>query len=141
LGEFDTMGTSHAKEAFISPSLAELRKTLIEYCILPMGFGETATFPKVSTILLYGATGTGKSHIVKSIATELGAQIFNLSPNNTAGQYVGKANVTKMLHVSFKVARAQAPSIIYIDGNYGLIKVSKWYSPRKFRRMILQILS
>lgn len=124
LGEFDTMGVSQSKETFILPSLAELRKTVIEYCILPMGFHEEdQAFPKLSSFLFYGPSGmiylslgVGKSHLVKAIATELGAQIFNLSPKNTAGQYLGKTNVSKMAHIAFKVARAQGPSIIYIDG-------------------------
>lgn len=45
----------------------------------------------------------------------IGAQIFNLTPRNTADQFVGKANVSKMVHMAFKVARAHAPAIIYID--------------------------
>lgn len=117
LGEFDVMGTSLSKDTFIQPSLAELCKTLVEYCVLPKGFDENSIkFPKISTVLLYGPPRTGKSHLVKCLASELGAHIFNLSPKNTAGQYVGKANVAKMLHIAFKVARAQGPSIIYIDG-------------------------
>jgi SpoVK/Ycf46/Vps4 family AAA+-type ATPase len=121
LGEFDTMGTSLSRETFILPSLSELSKTLVEFCVLPNGFPESASkIPKISTILLYGPPRTGKAHLVKSLATELGAQIFNLSPKNTAGQYSGKANVSKMLHITFKVARAQAPAIIYIDGLLGI---------------------
>ena len=83
---------------------------------MPLSITEpTATFPKISSVLLFGAKGTGKSMLVKAIASEIGAQIFNLSPRNTAGQYVGKANVTKMVHMAFKVARAHVPSIIFID--------------------------
>jgi len=54
--------------------------------------------------------------LVQALASEMGAQFFNLSPKNTAGQFVGKANVTKMIHMVFKVARAQAPAIIYLEG-------------------------
>ena len=53
--------------------------------------------------------------LVNAIATMTGAQIFNLTPRNTAEQFVGKANVTKMVHMAFKVAKAHAPAIIYID--------------------------
>lgn len=45
----------------------------------------------------------------------MGAQILNLSPKSTASQYLGKANVTKMMHMAFKVARAQSPSILFIE--------------------------
>jgi ATP-dependent 26S proteasome regulatory subunit len=53
--------------------------------------------------------------LVNAIATMTGAQIFNLTPKNTAEQYVGKSNVTKMVHMAFKVGRAHCPAIIYID--------------------------
>ena len=53
--------------------------------------------------------------LVNAIATMTGAQIFNLTPRNTAEQFVGKSNVTKMVHMVFKVAKAHAPAIIYID--------------------------
>ncbi len=60
--------------------------------------------------------GTGKTMLVNAVATATNAFVFNISPRNTAGQYVGKANVTKMIHMVFKVAKANAPAIIYIDG-------------------------
>jgi SpoVK/Ycf46/Vps4 family AAA+-type ATPase len=54
--------------------------------------------------------------LVNAIATELGAPIFNLTPKNTADSpFQGKANVTKMMHMVFKVARAMKPAVVYID--------------------------
>lgn len=73
-------------------------------------------YPKVASLLLYGPSGTGKTMFVQSIASELGAVLFNLSPRNTTGEYQGKSSVAKMIHMVFKVARAQAPAVIYIDG-------------------------
>ncbi|KAJ2995938.1 Dynein regulatory complex protein 11 [Globomyces sp. JEL0801] len=108
-----------------------LQQTLIEYCVLPLTVPfvpevTTMKYPKVATVLLFGPSGisklvindegSGKTMLVQSLATEIGAQIFNLSPRNTAGQFIGKANVVKMIHIVFKVARLQGPSIIYIDG-------------------------
>ena len=100
---------------------------------MPLGIplkenGPPLKYPKIASLLLFGPSGiisyrlylyfvgTGKTMLVQALATEMGAQIFNLSPKNTAGQFQGKANVTKMIHMVFKVARAQGPSIIYIDG-------------------------
>jgi SpoVK/Ycf46/Vps4 family AAA+-type ATPase len=54
--------------------------------------------------------------LVQSIVSEVGATLFNLSPRNTAGQFVGKTNVSKMIHMVFKVGRAKSPAIIFIDG-------------------------
>ena len=104
-----------------------------EYCILPLGSpvseNEEDSFIKVQPVMLFGPEGTprkfkkflissgsGKTMLVNSIATATNAFVFNISPRNTAGQYVGKSNVTKMIHMVFKVAKANAPSIIYVDG-------------------------
>lgn len=54
--------------------------------------------------------------LVNAIATSTCANIFNLSPFNTAPHYQGKSAVTKMIHTVFKVARSKQPSIIYLDG-------------------------
>jgi AAA+ superfamily predicted ATPase len=46
--------------------------------------------------------------------TIAGANFFNLSPRNTDGKYPKKA-AAMMLHIVFKVAKAMAPSVIFID--------------------------
>ncbi|KAJ1340018.1 hypothetical protein BSLG_005342 [Batrachochytrium salamandrivorans] len=91
-------------------------KVVMEYCVMPMCITEPKVgYPKITSILLFGQHGTGKSMLVRALATEMGAQILNLTPRNTANQFQGKANVTKMVHMAFKVAKSQSPSIIYID--------------------------
>ncbi|KAI8895101.1 hypothetical protein BC833DRAFT_602431 [Globomyces pollinis-pini] len=121
IGTFNLISSTTSKDIVITPSLPELKRTLIEYCVLPLTVPfvpevTTMKYPKVATVLLFGPSGSGKTMLVQSLATEIGAQIFNLSPRNTAGQFIGKANVVKMIHIVFKVARLQGPSIIYIDG-------------------------
>ena len=126
---------------------------ITEYCILPLGFipkpesdEEDAELvqavPSVSTVLLYGPSGSGKTTLVNMVASEAGANLFNLSAKNTAGQFVGKANVTKMVHMVFKVAKATAPSIIYID-NFELIFAKKipkedQTDPKRIRKDLLK---
>lgn len=70
----------------------------------------------ISSVLLYGGKGCGKGMLTRAMATETGAQIFNLSPHNTVGEFSGKAGAAKLVHMVFKVARAQSPSIVFIDG-------------------------
>lgn len=82
--------------------------------------------------------------LVNAIATMTGAQIFNLTPKNTAEQYVGKSNVTKMVHMAFKVGRAHSPAIIYID-NIEMVfakKVPKddTTDPKRIKKDLLKIL-
>jgi ATPase family associated with various cellular activities (AAA) len=43
-----------------------------------------------------------------------GSNFFNISPPNTDGKYAKKA-VSMMMHIVFKVAKAMAPSVIFID--------------------------
>lgn len=80
--------------------------------------------------------------MVNAIASETGAYLFNLSPRNVAGQYIGKSNVTRLVHTVFKVAKANAPSVIYID-NFEMIfakKVPKTdpTDPKRFKKDILK---
>ncbi|KAJ3140041.1 Dynein regulatory complex protein 11 [Physocladia obscura] len=93
-----------------------LQRVLTEYCILPIGFPRPSEVPGATSMLLFGPHGSGKTMMVNAVATESGAHLFNLSPRNTAGQYVGKQNVAKMVHMVFKVAKAKPPAVIYIDG-------------------------
>ncbi|KAG5459473.1 MAG: P-loop containing nucleoside triphosphate hydrolase protein, partial [Olpidium bornovanus] len=116
---------------------------MVEYCILPLGFeGITETAPRVASVLLYGPQGCGKTMLVKAIATEAGANLFNISPSNTANEYKGKANVTKMIHMVFKVAKLKAPSVIFL-GNAEMVfakKVPKddTTDPKRIRKDLLK---
>ena len=85
--------------------------------MLPLGYhkNEDEHVPFVKSILLYGPKGVGKTMLVNAVATELGASLYNLSPKNTAGQFVGKPAVAKMMYMVFRSARANAPAIVYID--------------------------
>ncbi|KAJ3116840.1 Dynein regulatory complex protein 11 [Phlyctochytrium bullatum] len=114
-GDLNLLENLATKAPVIEPTIGELRRVLSEYCILPIGLPHTGEIPGITSALLFGPRGTGKSMMVNAIAAEAGAYLFNLSPKNTMGQFVGKPNVTKMLHMVFKVAKAHPPSIIYID--------------------------
>jgi SpoVK/Ycf46/Vps4 family AAA+-type ATPase len=123
VGNMNLLENVTSKDIVITPTIAEVQRVLTEYCVLPLGVpvntepeAPPIKYPKIASVLLFGPSGVGKTMLVQALASEIGAQLFNLSPRNTAGQFVGKANVTKMVHMVFKVARAQAPAIIYIDG-------------------------
>ncbi|KAK9826724.1 hypothetical protein WJX81_001922 [Elliptochloris bilobata] len=87
------------------PSPQQLRGALAEFCALPL------LAPAVHAVLLYGAPQTGKTALVRAVAAQAGAGLFDLSPRATDGKYPGKAAAMMV----FKVAKALAPSVIYID--------------------------
>jgi len=111
------------------PSFAQIRAAVTEYCILPLGSqvvkdnAPLNTYPKgnsrapknATPVLLTGSHGAGKKMLVNAIASECGANLFNLSPSNTEGKYTGK-KAYEMVHTTLKVAKALPPSVVWIDG-------------------------
>lgn len=118
-GSIDPM--AQADDGKVIPtSLADVRRNLVEYCILPHGYNyaeEEEEFPGASSVMICGQSGSGKTMLVNAVANELGGCIFDLTPKVTAQapNYQGKDGIAMMLHVVHKVARAHAPSVIYID--------------------------
>eukprot|EP01135_Chromosphaera_perkinsii_P004720 Nk52_evm31s294 gene=Nk52_evmTU31s294 len=116
-GQHSLLSTS-IREARQNPdhSLPDVARILTEYCILPMVTEEVhETCPHIKSVLLAGPTGVGKNMLLRALATELGANIFDLTPANTVGKYEGKSGITMMLHMVFKLAKKMQPSVIMID--------------------------
>jgi hypothetical protein len=127
VGSFNFLGTvyqhSERRDRFGNwvpqdPSAAQLRQSLTEYGVLPLGspFIRART-PLVRSIMLYGPRGSGKTMLVSALANETGALVLNLSPSNLVGKFAGKTGPTKLVHMAFVLAKAATlqPLIIYID--------------------------
>ncbi|KAM6938065.1 dynein regulatory complex protein 11 [Lycodopsis pacificus] len=116
LGDYNYLGTTlRQNDIEPMPSLWDVRQVLTLYAILPLGsqpVHEKATL--IKAILLAGPAGVGKKMLVHAICQETGANLFDLSPLNTAGKYPGKSGLAMMLHMVFKVARSLQPSVIWI---------------------------
>lgn len=96
--------------------MSDVRQVLSLYAVLPLGsqvVHEKA--PLIKAILMAGPAGVGKKMLVHAICQEAGANLFDLSPLNTAGKYPGKSGLAMMLHMVFKVARLLQPSVIWIE--------------------------
>ena len=115
LGEFSYLGTtlrSMQKEG--QPSTWDIKQMLTLYGILPLG-SETVheNAPLVKSMLLAGPPGCGKKLLVQAMANEVGANLFDLTPENLVGKYPGKSGLKMLIHMVWKVAEIFQVSTIY----------------------------
>ncbi|KAG5185735.1 hypothetical protein JKP88DRAFT_257381 [Tribonema minus] len=157
VGDFNYLGTiqQHAEHKDGNwvpqdPSMAQLRQLITEYCILPIGSASIRSSLKpenqIKALMLYGASGTGKTMVVEAVASELGALLINLSPAQLRGLFPGKNGPTKLMHMAFAVARERgmAPVVIYIDECEGVFggggkkaKAADKEGPARFKKDLL----
>jgi len=89
IGEFNYIHSmlDDIKQQVYDPSMALIRQLVTEYIIFPLGSALVRNrLPEhVRSFLFYGPTGTGKTQIVRAIATETKSIVFDLSPCNIDG--------------------------------------------------------
>lgn len=98
------------------PDLADIRKMVFDYGILPMSSANVhLKAPLVKSLLLVGPKQSGKKMLVNALCFELGATLFDLSPENVVDKYEGKTAQKLLLNMVYKVAKAMEPSVLFID--------------------------
>ena len=71
-----------------------------------MRLGGDFTQPlKDRTYLFYGPSGTGKSLMVRALASETKAMVLDLSPYVVADNFTEKKRITELMYIAFKVAK------------------------------------
>lgn len=146
LGDHNLLRTLQESKATgqVDPSLAQLREVCTNFIALPMADGFTCgceeanqppkpTPPGVTlpedfkpkefkcekanrTFMFYGPQGTGKSLMLRAIATETNSMVLDISAYNVADRFKdNKKGFQQMLVTTFKVAREFQPAIIFMD--------------------------
>lgn len=90
-------------------------------------------------VLLYGPPGTGKTLIARAVAGEAECAFFTVKPSEILSKWVGEAE--KNLAELFRVARREAPSIIFVDEIDALAPSRSETSSPVMARLVPQILT
>lgn len=134
IGEFNYIHSmlDDIKQQLYDPSMALIRQLVTEYIIFPLGSKLVRErIPEwCRSVLFYGPTGTGKSQMVRAIATETKSMVFDMSPMNIDGKFNdNRASTERMIAMVFVVAKEYQPAIVYID------EVDKiWPAKKKAKR-------
>ena len=120
LGEFNYIHLmiDDIKDTPREPSMALIRNLVTEYIIFPLGSALVRKrFPEqVRSFLFYGPAGTGKTQVVRAIASETRSILYDLSPLSIEGIYTTpKSETDKMVAMVMVAAKEYQPSVIYID--------------------------
>ncbi|CDW56561.1 26S protease regulatory subunit 6A [Trichuris trichiura] len=118
---------------------------LIEAIVLPITkkelFNKLGIIPSKG-VLLYGPPGTGKTMLARAVAAQTKSTFLRLTGTLLIRMYIGEG--AKMVRQTFELARAKAPSIIFIDevDAIGMSRCSSERgSSREIQRTMMELLN
>jgi proteasome regulatory subunit len=92
--------------------IREIRETVELPLLKPELFKEVGIEPPKG-VLLYGASGTGKTLVARAVAHETKATFIRVIGSELVQKYIGEG--ARMTREMFEMAREKAPSIVFID--------------------------
>lgn len=90
-------------------------------------------------LLLYGPPGCGKTFIGRAVAGELGAHFLSVGLHEVLDMWLGKSE--QNLHALFRMARRNAPSVLFLDEVDALSQKRSHLSRFAGRNVVVQLLS
>jgi proteasome regulatory subunit len=132
---------SYSEIGGLDDQINELRE-LVELPLLKPQVFEKVGIEPLKGVLLYGPPGCGKTLLAKAVAKETKATFIKVVASELVQKYIGEGS--RMVRELFQLARAKAPSIVFIDeidavgGRRADISIS---GEREVQRTLLQLLS
>jgi katanin p60 ATPase-containing subunit A1 len=93
----------------------------------------------VRSILLYGPPGNGKSLLAAACSNALEATFFNVKVSHLLSKYFGESS--KLITALYDEARAQAPSVVFLDEVDALTGTRRDEQAGPDRRLLANLLS
>ncbi|MCQ5377303.1 MAG: AAA family ATPase, partial [Candidatus Methanomethylicia archaeon] len=125
----------------LNNQITELRELIELPLIKPQAFEKVGIEPPKG-VLFHGPPGCGKTLLAKAVANETKATFIKVVASELVQKYIGEG--ARMVRELFQLARAKAPSIVFIDeidaigGRRADISIS---GEREVQRTLLQLLS
>jgi len=105
--------------------VADVIEALVEHAVLPLVLASPPVHAR--GVLIAGAAGSECASLALASASAAGAAVLDLTPTRIDGKpsYAGKAGATMLVHKVFKVARALAPAVVFINEAHLLFATDK----------------
>ena len=137
----DNPNVTYEEIGGIKPQLQEIREAIELPLTRPELFERVGIDPPKG-ILLHGPPGTGKTLIAKAVAHQTNATFIKLAGSELVQKYIGEG--ARLVRELFQLARAKAPSILFID-ELDAIGASRYEAStsgdREVQRTLMQLLS
>ncbi|KAF3427910.1 hypothetical protein E2986_00183 [Frieseomelitta varia] len=141
IGDLSYQNYEAAREARnYNHRMGEVRQIVMDYCVLPLSSREIhQVAPLIRAVCIYGLARHGKNFLVNAICSEVGALLFDMTPTVLVDKYMGRKNERKLMNMISEIARAYAPSVIFIDNSEKLwsrtlSEEDRQLKPKRFAR-------